>query len=67
MINFSLISETDKKRNTVNSVLDGPSDVKHSQGGKGSELIDKWPIQCSIAGCEGLHYFRLPAITSNYS
>lgn len=53
MINFSLISPLDKKRNTVNSVLDGLSDVKHSEG---SELIDKWPIQCSIAGCEGWHY-----------
>ena len=56
VINFSLISEPDKKRNTVNSVLDGLSstDVKHSEGREAR--LDKWPIQCSIAGCEGWHY-----------
>ena len=68
VINFSLISEPDKKRNTVNSVLDGLSSrVKHSEGREAS--LDKLPIHCSIAGCEGWHYFRLlrfPAITLEY-
>ena len=74
MINFSLISELDKKRNTVNLVLDGLKSVKHSEGREAR--LDKWPIQCSIAGCEGWHYLdyvplfqqigRFPAITLEY-